>query len=248
MLFSHRTFRALCDPMGCSTPGVAVLHYCTEFDQTHIHWVSDAIQPFHSLSPVSPPTLNLSQHQGLFQSRLFASGGQSIGDSASVLPMNIQGWFPFSSVAKLWATLCDPRTVAHQASLSITNSRSLLKLMSIQSVMPPASSSSVFPFSCFQSFPASGSFFLRSQFWASGGRSIGVSASARVLPMNIQGWLPSGLTGLISLQSKGLLRVFSSTTVQNYQFFSTEPSLLSNSHISTWELEKLKTTTTTKQP
>ena len=94
--------------MGCSMPGFAVLHYCTEFDQTHIHWVSDAILPFHSLSPVSPPTLNLSQHQGLFQSRLFASGGQSIGDSASVLPMNSQGWCPFSSVAKLWVTLCDP--------------------------------------------------------------------------------------------------------------------------------------------
>ena len=82
-----------------------------------------------------------------------------------------------------------------------------------------SSSVSVFPsFSCLQSFPASGS-FLRSQFFASGGQSIEVSASASVLPMNIQDWFLLGLTSLISLQSKGLLRVFSNTTVQKHQFF-----------------------------
>ena len=82
-------------------------------------------------------------------------------------------------------------------------------------------SSSVVPFSsCLQFFPASGS-FPRSQFFASGGQSIGTSDSASVLPMNIQGWFPLGLTGWISLQSKWLSRVFSSTTVQKHQFFGT---------------------------
>ena len=73
-----------------------------------------------------------------------------------------------------------------------------------------------------------------SQFFASGGQRIGVSASASDLPMNIRGWFPLRLTGLISLLSKGLSRVFSSTTVQKYQFFGTQPSLWSNSHIHTW--------------
>ena len=82
----------------------------------------------------------------------------------------------------------------------------------------PTNSSSVIPFSCLQSFPASGSFPM-SQFFTSGGQSIGVSASASVLPMNIQDWFPLVLTGLISLQSKGLSRVFSNTTVQKCQFF-----------------------------
>ena len=99
----------------------------------------------------------------------------------------------------------------------------------------PTISSSVVPFSpCPQSFLASGSFPV-SQFFTSGGQSIGTSAP--VLPMNVQDWFPLGLTGLISLQSKGLLRVFSNTTVQNHQFCA-QPSLWSNSHIHTWLLEK----------
>ena len=97
-------------------------------------------------------------------------------------------------------------TAAHQTSLSITNSWSLLKPMSIESVMPSNHSPSVVPFSsCLQSFPESGS-FPGSWFFASGGKSIGASASTSVLPVNIQGWFPLGLTALISLQSKGLLR------------------------------------------
>ena len=92
----------------------------------------------------------------------------------------------------------------------------------------PTISSSVVPFSsCLQSCPASGSFPM-SQFFASGGQSVGTSAS--VLPMNIQDWFPLGLTGLISLQSKGLLSVFSNTTVRKHQF-GTQTSLWSNSHI-----------------
>ena len=102
----------------------------------------------------------------------------------------------------------------------------------------PIISSSVVPFSsCLQSFPASG-FFPMSQFFTSGGQSVGISASASVLPMNIQGWFPLGLTGLISLQFKGLSRVFANTTVQKHQFFSAQPSSQSNSHIHTWPLEK----------
>ena len=81
------------------------------------------------------------------------------------------------------------------------------------------------PSSCPQSFPASGS-FLMSQLFTTGGQSIGASASASVLPMDIQGWFASGLTGLISLQSKGLSRVFSSTTVRKHKFFGAQPSFM----------------------
>ena len=122
----------LCHPINHSTPGLPVHHQLPEFNQTHVHWVSDAIQPV----------------------------------SSSVVPFS----------------------------------------------------------SCLQSFPASRSSPV-SQYFASGGQSIGVSASASVLPMNIQDWFPLGLTGLISLQSKGLSRVFSSTTVQKHQFFGTQLSL-----------------------
>ena len=91
-------------------------------------------------------------------------------------------------------------------------------------------------FSCLQSFLASGSFPV-SQFFASGGQSTGASASASVLQMNIQDWVPLGLAGWISLQSKGLSRVFSNTTVQKHQFFSSQLSLYSDSHIHTWLLK-----------
>ena len=128
----------LCDPMDCGMPGLPLHHQLAEFTQTHVHWVSDAIQPSSPLSSPSPLALNLSQHQG----QLFTSGGQSIGVSASVFPMNIQRWFPL-------------------------------------------------------------------------------------------GW-----TGCISLLSKGLSGVFSSTTVWKHQFFGTQPPLWSSSHSHTWPLEK----------
>ena len=130
--------------MDCSTPGFPVFLYLPEFAQTHGHWVDNAIQPSHPLSPFS---------------------------------------------------------------------------------------------SCPQSFPASSSFPMIWLF-TSGGQIIGASASASVLPMNIQGWFPLGLTGWISLQSKGLLRVFSITTIWKHQFFSAQPSLWSNSHICIWVLQK----------
>ena len=138
------------------------------------------------------------------------------------------------SFVQLFAT---PWTAACQASLSITNSRSLLKLMSIESVMPSNHLILCHPLLLPSVFPASGSFPV-SQLFTSGGQSIGASASASVLPVNIQGWFPLGLTGWISLQSKGLSRVFSSTTVQKHQFFVAQTSLWSNSHLLTWILEK----------
>ena len=134
----------LCDPMDCNTPGPPVHHQLLELMQTHVHWVSDAIQPPHPVIPFS---------------------------------------------------------------------------------------------SCPQSFPASGSFQM-SQLFTSGGQSTGVSASGSVLPMNTQDRSPLGWTGWISLQSKGLSRIFSNTTVQKHQFFGTQLSSQSNSHIHTWLLEK----------
>ena len=101
----------------------------------------------------------------------------------------------------------------------------------------PTISSSVVPFSCLQSFPASGP-FLMSWLFTLDGPSIGTSASASVLPMNVQDEFHLGLTGLTSLQSKGLAKVFSNTTVQKHQFFSAQPSIWSNSHIHTWLLDK----------
>ena len=131
LCFSSVSQSCLCDPVDCSTPGLPVHHQLSEFTQTHVHWVGDAIQPYHPLSSPSPPFFNL---------------------------------------------------------------------------------------------PASGSFPM-SQLFASGGQNIGVSASASVLPMNIQDWFPLGWTGWISLQSKGLSRAFSNTTVQIRQFFGAQLSL-----------------------
>ena len=135
----------LCNPMDCSTPGLPLHRHLLEFTQTHVHSVSDAIQPSHPLSSPSPPAFYL--------------------------------------------------------------------------------------------FPVSGSFQV-THFFASGSLSIGVSASASVLPMNSQDWFPLGWTSWISLLSKGLSRIFSNTTVPMHQFFSAQLSSQSNSHIHTWLLEK----------
>ena len=139
-----KSYPTLCDLMGYSTPGSPVLHCLPEFVQTHVHWDSDTIQLSHPLSPLSPYSLSL---------------------------------------------------------------------------------------------PASGSFPM-SRLFASGGQSIGVSASASVLPVTIHGWFPLGLTGLISIQSKGLSRVFSSATIWKHQFFGSRSSLWSEFHICIWLLEK----------
>ena len=130
-------------------------------------------------------------------------------------------------------------TAAHQVPLSSPVSWSLLKLMSNESVM--LSNHHILCHSlllfCLQYFPASGSFPMIWLFTSSG-QSIGAPASASVLPVNIQVLFPLGWTGLISLQSKGFSRVFSNTTVRKHQFFGTQPSLWSNSHISTGLLKK----------
>ena len=146
----------------------------------------------------------------------------------------------FSSVAQSCSTLCNPmnrsmpalpvhhqlpeptQTHAHRVSDAIQPSHPL------SSPSPPAP----------QSLPTSGSFPM-SQLFTWGGQSIGVSASTSVLPMNTQDWSPLGWTGWISLQSKGLSRVFSNTTVQKHQFFRAQLSSQSNSHIHTWPQEKL---------
>ena len=140
----------------------------------------------------------------------------------------------FSSVAQSCLTLCNPMDYSTPGfpgpsptlgaySDSCPSSR----------YCHPTVSCTVIPFSShLQSFPASGS-FPKCQFFASGGQSIGASASASVLPVTIQDWCPLGWTGWISLQSKGLFRVFSNTTVQKHQFFGVQPSLWSNSHIHT---------------
>ena len=140
------------------------------------------------------------------------------------------------SVSHVWLFVT-PWTAAHQASsLSFTISQSLIKLMSIESVMPSNHVifcrpllllPSIFP--SIRSFPVSWLF-------TSGGQSS--EASASVLPMNVQDWFPLELTGLVSLQFKGLSRVFSNTTAQKHQFFGTQLSVWSNSHIYTWLLEK----------
>ena len=144
----------------------------------------------------------------------------------------------FSSVTQSCLTLCDPWNAARQASLSITTSRIYSNSRLLSWWCHPAISSSVVPFSsCSQSLPASKSFPM-SQLFAWGGQSTGVSALASFLPKNNQGWSPLEWTGWSSLQSMGLSRVFSNTTVQKHQFFGAQPSSQSNSHIHTWILEK----------
>ena len=139
------------------------------------------------------------------------------------------------SVAQSSQTLCDPMDCSTPG---FTISQSLLRLMSMESVMPSNHLILCRPLLLLPSIFPSIRVFLMSQLFASVGQSIGTSASASVLPMHIQDWFPFGLTGLITLLFKGLSRVFSNTTVQKHQFFGAQPSLWSNSHIHTWLLGK----------
>ena len=152
----------------------------------------------------------------------------------SIILCGIATWHQFSSVlphSRVWLFMT-PWITASQASLSIINSQSLPKLMSIESVMPSNNSSSVVHFSpCLQFFPSG--FFQMSQPIASSGQNIGASASISVLQKNTQDWFPLGGNGWNSLQSKGL-----SSLLQHHEFFSPQLSLKSNSHIHTWLLEK----------
>ena len=132
MMFSSVRFSqsclTLCDPMNRSSPGLPVHHQLPEFTQTHVHWVSDAIQPSHPLLSPSPPTFNLSQHQARsFQmNQFFTSGDQSIGvsASASVLPMNIQDWFPLGWTG--WISL-QSKTVRDLLQSSLLTVKTLLQ-------------------------------------------------------------------------------------------------------------------------
>ena len=147
--------------------------------------------------------------------------------------------YPFSSVAQSCLTLCDPM---NHSTPGLPVHHQLPEFTQTQCPSSwwchPAISSSVVPFSsCPQSLPASETFPV-SQLFTWGGQSTGVSALASFLPMNTQDWSPSKWTCWISLQSKGLSRVFSNTTVQKHQFFGAQLSSRSNSHIHTWPLEK----------
>ena len=180
--------------------------------------------------------------------QFFTSGGQSIevSPSASVLPMNIQDWFPLGWTGWLSLQFKSPLINTY---LSVQFSRSVVSNSlwpdESQHTRPPCPSptprvysnscplswwchptisSSVIPFSSCLPTPPSIISFAMSQFFASAGQSIEISASASVLPMNIQDWFPLRWTSWISLQSKGLSRVFSNTTAQRYQFFSTQLS------------------------
>ena len=165
------------------------------------------------------------------------SGG-SIPGRETKIPKCTVAQFSSAQLLSRVQLLVTPWTTARQASLSITNSQVYPNPHPWSRFCHPTISSSVVPFSsCPQSFPESGSFPM-SQLFKSGGQSIGVSASASVLPVNIQDWLPLGWSGWISMQSKGLSRVFSNTTVQKYQSFGTQLTLWSNSHIHTWPLGK----------
>ena len=158
---------------------------------------------------------------------------------------NIPGWtincmtacpFVVQSRSHVWL-LAIAWTVTWQDSLSFTISWNLFKLMSSELMMPSNHLTLCCSLcSCPQSLPASWSFPMN-QLFPSAGQIIGASPLTSVFPINIKDWFPLGLTGLISLQSKELSRVFSSTAFQKHQFFSTQPSLWSNSHICTWLLE-----------
>ena len=168
--------------------------------QTHVHWVGDAIQPSHPLSSPSPPTFNLSQHQS-----------------------ESEKW-----KMKLCPTLCDPV----DCSLPDSSIHGILQVRILEWVAFPSPGdlpdpgielgSPTLQADALTSEPPS---FQMSQFFTSGGQSIGVSTSASVLPMNIQDWFHLGWTGWISLLSKGLSRVFSNTTIQKHQFFSTHSAI-----------------------
>ena len=142
------------------------------------------------------------------------------------------------SVTQSCPTLCDPMDYSMPGLLSLIISQTNFpKFMSTKSVMP--SSHLILWYTLFslcpQSFPVSGTFPM-SLLFPSGDQNTGASASAPVLPMNIQGWFPLGLTGLISVLSKALSTIFSSTTVRRHQFFGTLPSLQSSSHNCIWPL------------
>ena len=142
---------------------------------------------------------------------------------------DVHQFISVQSLSRVWL-FATPWIAARQASLSFTNSRSSLRLMSIESVMPSSHLILCRPLLLLPPIPPSIRVFSMSQLFASGGQST-ISASASFLPKKSQGWSSLEWTGWISLQSKGLPRVFSNTTVEKHQFFGAQPSSQSNSHI-----------------
>ena len=159
-------------------------------------------------------------------------------------------WFHYTYtcylVTKSCLTLCNRMEAAHQTSLSFTISQSLFKLISIESLMPSNHLSLIALFFCFQSFQLQGLFQWVSSLHQAAKvlefqlqhQSFQWIFTASVLPMDIQDRFPLGLTGLISMHSKGLSRVFSNATFQKHHLFGAQPSSQSNSHVHTWLLEK----------
>ena len=179
---------------------------------------------------ITPLWLSGSWRSFLYSSSLYSCHLFLIS-SASVQFSSVQSL----SHVQLFAT---PWITAHQASLSNTNSRSSLKLVSIELVMPSSHLILCCPLVLLLPIPPSIRVFSNESALRIKWPTIGVSASASALPMNTQDWSPWGWTGWISLQSKGLSRVFSNTTVQKHQFFGAQLSSQSNSHIHIWPLEK----------
>ena len=220
--------------MDCSTPGFPFLHCLPEFAQTHVRWVGDAIQPSR---PLSTLLLLPSIFPGI---RLFSSESALCIRCPKDWSFSISRLHCCRSVTMSCLTLWDPMDCStpglpvHHQLLELTQTHVRWVGDAIQPSHPLSSPS---PLLHLQSFPASWSFPM-SQFSVSGGQNIGVSALASVLPMNIQDWCPLGWTGWISLQSKGLSRVFSNTTVQKHQFFGAQLSSQSKSYIHTWLPEK----------
>ena len=208
----------LCDPIDCSTPGFLVLHCLSQFAHTHVHWLSDAIQPSHPLSSPSPPALSLSQYQCLFQwVGSSQSDGQSIGTSASAsaLPVNIQGWFLLGLInllavqsslvllSRVWLFAMDYSTpdfpVHHQLSESTIESVRLSNHLIF--CHPLLLLSSIFP--SIRVFPKESVLNIRwPNYWSF---SFSISTS-----VNIQVWFPLGWTDWTSLHSKSLLQHHSS--------------------------------------
>ena len=210
----------VCNPMDCSTPGFPVHHQLLELAQTYVHWVSDAIQPSHPsfLFLFSSCLQSFLASESFPMSQFFTSGWPKYWSLASVLdfPMNIQDWFPSGWTG--WISLQSkglsessptPQFKSiNSLALSFLHSPTLTSIPDYwwlsQWCYSTISSSFAFFSSCPQSFPALGSFPM-SWLCAPCGQNIAASSSASVLPMNIQGWFPLGLTGLVSLLSKGLL-------------------------------------------
>ena len=206
----------LCDPMDCSPPGSSVRGI---LQAKTLEWV---VIPFSRGSSWPRDWTQVSCIAGRF---FISWATREVPKLLSVSSVQ--------SLSRVWL-FATPWITARQASLSITSSRSSLRLMSIESVMPSSHSSSVVPFSsCPQSLPASESFPM-SQLFTWDGQSTGVSALASFIPKNTQGWSPLEWTGWISLQSKGLSRVFSNTTVQNINS-SALSFLHSPTHISIYD-------------